>query len=385
MTTPTPSPDRVAILVVNDREDQLLATSAILEPLGHRIVTASSGPEALRHLLEEDFAVMLLDVNMPGMDGFEIAGIIRSRPKLELLPIIFVTATNQSSGDSLRGYESGAVDYVHVPVAPDILRAKVNAFVRMHRMNAEIRRQAEDLTRLNGELQRQAGRLTEVNEELEAFSYSVSHDLRAPLRIIDQYGAILIESHAGQLDADGLALLDRIRANGRRMGQLIEDLLNLSHISQGALDLTLVDLSALAAETVAELRQQHPGRVVEAVIQPGMTARADRGLMRTLFANLLGNAWKYTARRASARIAVTCGPTVRGESTFAVADDGVGFDMAFADRLFAPFQRMHSAAEFTGSGIGLSIVARIIRRHGGQVWAEAAPDRGATFRFTLAP
>ncbi|MFT3766280.1 MAG: response regulator [Minicystis sp.] len=243
--------------------------------------------------------VLLLDVNMPGMDGFEIAQAARSLLRLESLPIIFLTATNQGSSDSLRGYETGAVDYVHVPVDPAILRAKVSAFVRMHRMTTEIRRQAGDLAKLNQQL-------TGLNEDLEAFSYSVSHDLRAPLRIISQYSAILADEQGARLDGEGNRLLGRIRANAAHMGQLIEALLQLSRVNRGSLALRDVDLSALAEEVVTGLRQQDPARTVTVGIQPGMRVQADPGLARTLLGNLLGNAWKYSAKRADAAIAMTC-------------------------------------------------------------------------------
>lgn len=379
------SVEPATILVVNDREDQLFTTVTILERLGHRLVTAMSGEEALRQLLQGDFAAVLLDVNMPGMDGFEIAAAVRSRPRLESLPIIFLTATNQGTSDHLRGYETGAVDYVHVPVDPSILRAKVSAFVRMHRMNAQIRRQAEDLARLNQELHEQTRQLTAVNGDLEAFSYSVSHDLRAPLRIIDQYGAILEREQGGALSDDGRKLLGRIRFNAAHMGELIEALIELSRVNRSSIALGEVDLGVLAQSAVDNLRQQEADREVTVAIQPGMRVRADPGMVRTLLANLVGNAWKYTARQAAAHIEVSCIATVHHPRTFRIKDNGVGFDMAYANKLFAPFQRLHAADDFAGSGIGLSIVARIVTRHGGKVWVEAAVGQGASFYFTLEP
>jgi signal transduction histidine kinase len=383
MSDPAPSPAAAPILVVNDRDDQLLAMSTMLEPLGHQVVTANSGEDALRKLLKREFAVMLLDVNMPGMDGFEIAEAMRSRQRTELTPIIFVTATNHNQLDRMRGYESGAFDYVTVPTDPAILRAKVAAFVRMHAMNAEIRRQADDLARLNLELGEQARRLAALNGELEAFSYSVSHDLRGPLRRIDQFSAVLADEHAAHLPDDARHLIARIRDNTGHMGRLIEDLLTLSHLNRTALSPSVVDVTALAEEILAELRQQQPQRRVEAVVAPGLTVRGDPGLVRVLLENLIGNAWKYTGRREVARIEVGITTHARHPRALFVRDNGAGFDMAAAGKLFAPFQRLHPAEQFTGSGIGLSIVARIVNRHGGLLWAEAAVDRGATFFVAL--
>jgi hypothetical protein len=372
------------VLLVNDRADQLLALATMLEPLGLVVVTVDSGPEALRRLLQEDFAVMVLDVHMPGMDGFEIAEAIRQRPRSELTPIIFATATNFTEPDRVRGYETGAFDYVQMPIDPVILRAKVAAFVRMHEMNAQLKRQAEELAELNRHLHQQTFQLEAVNQELEAFSYSVSHDLRAPLRRIEQFSGLLGEEHAEQLNDDARHLIGRIRDNTARMGQLIDDLLTLSKVTRANLaPVNNIDLSVIADTVLQALRQQEPARMVEARITPALITRGDPGLLRVLLENLIGNAWKYTGKRAIARIEVGVTVNARHPRAFFVRDNGAGFDMAFGDRLFAPFQRLHHDGEFPGNGVGLSIAARIVTRHGGSIWAESAVDQGATFYFTL--
>ncbi len=386
-TAPSPGPAPVpspAILAVNDREDQLIATVAVLEPVGVRVVTASTGAEALRLLLREDFAAILLDVNMPGMDGFEFAAATRSRDRSAQTPIIFLTASSDNDLDRLRGYELGAFDFLRVPVDPVILRAKVSAFVRLHQLLVQTRHQADELAVLNRHLADQARQLDLMNQELEAFSYSVSHDLRAPLRAINQFGQMLGNGHDHQLDADGRHLVERIRANGVRMGQLIDDLLALSRVSRVAVGFALVDLSALAGEVLDTLRQRDPERVVELAIAPGMTTRGDAGLLRLLLDNLLGNAWKYTSRRPLARIAMGQSLDPGHGTAFWIRDNGAGFDMAYADKLFAPFQRLHHSDEFPGNGIGLSIAARVVQRHGGWIRADGMLDQGATITFTLA-
>jgi PAS domain S-box-containing protein len=225
--------------------------------------------------------------------------------------------------------------------------------------------------------------LEDANRELEAFSYSVSHDLRAPLRALDGFSLAVLEDHGEALPEDGRDYLVRIRAAAQRMGRLIDDLLALSRVSRSELRRSSVDLSKLAGEILAELRSQDPERVVDAEVAAGLVATADLGLSRALLENLLGNAWKYTSKRERARIEF--GEEVRGDGVRAyfVRDDGAGFDMTYAHKLFTAFQRLHAAEEFQGTGIGLATVNRIVRRHGGRVWAEGAVGRGATFHFTL--
>jgi PAS domain S-box-containing protein len=222
--------------------------------------------------------------------------------------------------------------------------------------------------------------LETVNRELEAFSYSVSHDLRTPLRAIDGFGEILVSEYDAALGEAGRQHLTRIREATRRMARLIDDLLDLARISREPLRAADVDLSAIAREVIAELRRGDPDRVVDVDIAPGIAARADARLVAILFENLLGNAWKFTAKHPGARIwfGATAG-------AFYVRDTGAGFDMAYAGKLFLPFQRLHGLHEFDGTGVGLATVHRIIARHGGKIWAEAEVDRGATFYFTLGP
>jgi PAS domain S-box-containing protein len=232
------------------------------------------------------------------------------------------------------------------------------------------------------DLKRAQEALRAVNRELEAFSYSVSHDLRAPLRAIDGFSLALQEDCAAALQEAGRQHLRRVRAATQRMGQLIDDLLNLSRLTRAEMRRERVDLTALAREVAAELRAAAPQRQAEFVIQPGLQADGDSGLLRAALQNLLGNAWKFTGGKAQARIEFGCCQK-GGEDAFFVRDNGTGFDMAYADKLFGAFQRLHATAEFEGTGIGLATVQRIIHRHGGRVWAEAEPDRGAAFYFTL--
>jgi signal transduction histidine kinase len=399
----TDAMEPVKILLVDDQEENLLSAGAVLESLGQQVILAESGREALRHLLDHDFAVILLDVMMPEMDGFETAALIRQRDRSRLTPIIFLTALGRSEEHILRGYDLGAVDYMSKPFVPQILRSKVSVFVELHRkstllvqqsallerQNAELQdaiqrswKAEEEIKALNRHLERRLDELNIVNRELEAFSYSVSHDLRGPLSRIAGFSKALLEFHAPQLNDEGRIFLQRIDNSARRMCDLVEDLLNFSRLTRIEMKQEEVDLSAILAGLAAELTARDPQRVAEFDIAPNVTVWCDPTLMRAAMANLLENSWKFTRKHATARIEFgeLAGPD---GSVYYLRDDGAGFDMADAARLFGPFQRLHKASEFEGTGIGLATVERIIRRHGGRIWAEGEIERGATFFFTL--
>ncbi|MCC6659033.1 MAG: histidine kinase, partial [Rhodocyclaceae bacterium] len=246
-------------------------------------------------------------------------------------------------------------------------------------------RAVEELQQLNANLEarvrRRTHQLEEANREMESFCYSVSHDLRAPLRALDGFARILLEDAGHLLDELDKEKLGRIIAASERMGRLMDDLLKFSRIGRASMRLADVDLSALAAEVAGRLQGQAPERRLALQIGAGLRVRADSGLMRILLENLLGNAWKYTGGNSEALIEFGR----NGDGVYYVRDNGAGFDMRYATKLFAPFQRAHSHGEFEGNGIGLAIVQRIVHRHGGRIWAESEPGRGATLRFTLWP
>lgn len=252
---------------------------------------------------------------------------------------------------------------------------------------AERARAEQEVLRLNAELEDRVrdrtAQLEAANLELESFSYSVSHDLRAPLRAINGFSQALIEDFPEHLPAEGHRYLALTRAATVRMGELIEALLNLSRVSRGPLEPVRIDVSALATQIISDLRRHDPERNVDVRVQAGMVADADPRLLPAVLENLIGNAWKFTAQTSTACIEIGA---VReaGQTVFFVRDNGAGFDMAYADKLFVAFQRLHSASEYTGTGIGLATVQRIVRRHGGRVWADSKPGQGARFYFTLA-
>ncbi|TAK36976.1 MAG: HAMP domain-containing protein [Chloroflexota bacterium] len=247
---------------------------------------------------------------------------------------------------------------------------------------AQLRGHAQQLNQEVQERVTAQRQLEQVNHELEAFSYSVSHDLRAPLRAIDGFSHAVLEDYADKLDEEGKQYLQRMCAASKRMERLIDDLLKLSRITRAELRREEVDLSAMAQEITAELRDRQPEREVQLVVTPRLVADGDPRLLRVVLENLLSNAWKFTSKHPRARIEL--GVTEHeGKPAYFVRDDGAGFDMAYAEKLFGAFQRLHSAEEFPGTGIGLATVQRIINRHGGRIWAEGAVDEGATFYFTL--
>jgi signal transduction histidine kinase len=253
---------------------------------------------------------------------------------------------------------------------------------QLEREIAERTEAEQKVTKLNDELRRRNTDLETTSKELEAFSYSISHDLRAPLRGLNGFSQVLVEDYGDRLGDEGKNLLQRIRAGSQRMGQLIDDLLNLSRVSRGELRHASVDLSRLARSVVEELRASDPQRSVDLRIADDLRVDGDPNLLRVALENLLGNAWKYTAKRPRSTIEFGLSRD-NDHSSFFVRDDGVGFDMQYVGKLFTPFQRLHGVDEFPGTGIGLVTVQRIIRRHGGRVWAEAEVNKGATFHFTL--
>jgi len=369
----------VSILIVDDDSTKRFALKTILAPLGEDVVEASSGADALRQLLRQEFAVVLLDVRMPVMDGFETAHLIRQRPRSELTPIIFVTALGQTETDMGRGYDLGAVDFVFAPVVPAILRAKVAVFVELYRAQQELRRYRSRLETL---VEERTTALTAINRELEALSYSVSHDLRAPLIAFDGLSKSLLDDYGDRLDKRGKDYLKRMRTASQRMTSVFDGLQTLFRLTSGEVHREQLDVTEMAKEIVGDLKVSNPDRNVQIEIANGMKVTGDKRLIRILLANLLTNAWKFSSTKPAPKVTVGT-EMVDGESRIFVMDNGVGFDMISAHRLFGAFQRLHSQSDFEGAGIGLATARRIVNRHGGRIWAEGTVGEGATFYFVI--
>jgi signal transduction histidine kinase len=350
------------ILVVDDNGDMREYLAELLRPYWS-VETAADGEMALAAARARPPDLVLSDVMMPRLDGVGLLRELRADAGTRHVPVVLLSAR---AGEEavLAGLTTGADDYLAKPFSARELLARVRTHLELARSRRAWARELEA-----------------VNKELEAFSYSVSHDLRAPLRAIDGFSQAL-EAHADKLGAKGVEHLQRVRDAARRMGQLIEDLLRLSRVGRAELHRRRVDLSELGCSVLAELAKNEPERRVEQVVQDGMLAHADPNLVRVLLENLLGNAWKFTARSAHPRIELRASER-DGEVVYSVRDNGAGFDMAYAGQLFRPFQRLHTEREFPGTGIGLATVQRIVHRHGGEIRAEGAVGRGATFSFTL--
>jgi signal transduction histidine kinase len=386
---------RPAILVVDDDQGNRALVRAYLEDV-YDIHEAADAASAFDLLKIRAIDLVLLDVMMPGVDGFEACRVMKRSFNEPYLPVLLVTALEQQE-ERNAGLEAGADDFLSLPVDRQELLFRVKAFIRIRQQDKRIRRQLqklmerdrliqqqlEELNRLSRVRRQWADELERANRELETFSYTVSHDLRAPLRAIAGFSEALETDHADRLDDQGRSHLARVRAATARMSALIEDLLDLSRISGGELHRQAVDLTDVSREVVEELRRSDPARHVTLEVEDGLMASADRKLVTIALENLLGNAWKFTSKSGEARIGV--GRVVQvGESVFFVSDNGAGFDPDHVARLFQPFQRLHGQSEFAGTGIGLATVKRIVSRHGGRIWAEASIGKGATFFFTLA-
>jgi signal transduction histidine kinase len=337
---------------------------------------AASGEEALARCAERPYAMILLDVHLSGMDGFQVAQTLRDKGAAGDAAIVFVSAVYVHERDTYRGYRLGAVDYILSPIVPEILRAKAAVFIHLYRMRVEAQQQARAIDKAYRELRT-------VHAEMEGFSYSVSHDLRTPLGQVAGFADLMQMGHAGELPEKAREYVGYIQGAARRMNSLIDDMLLLGNMTRTEMLVQPVDLSHMAQSVLDELAQSRPLPSASFQVQPGLHTRGDPRLLRVALANLLGNAWKYSAGVARPFIEFGMTPNEHGE-TFFVRDNGAGFDVhAAGERLFRPFQRFHSDATFKGNGVGLAIVQRVIDKHGGRLWAESAPGRGATFFFTL--
>jgi two-component system NtrC family sensor kinase len=382
------------VLAVDDSSTYLNELSPILRGEGYDVICARSGDEAIEMLAVQQVDCILLDLNMPGLSGTETCRRIKNAPVVRDIPLIMLTAF-EGPAAMIDGLSTGADDFITKSSDFDVLKARVRAQLRRKQFEDEHRKVREDLLKseLRAAEERSARRLAEAkaslveevqrkNKELEAFSYSVSHDLRAPLRSIDGFSQALLEDCADQLDEKGKGYLQRVCAAAKRMDELIDDLLELSRVSRAELNRTKVDLGAVAKVVAEELARKEPERQVTFAIEDELLVEADSRLMRVLFDNLLGNAWKFTSKTAETRIEVSR-QRENGDFVYFVRDNGAGFDMAHAAKLFSPFQRLHSQSDFQGTGIGLATVHRIVDRHGGRVWAEGQVGKGATLFFSI--
>lgn len=413
--------DRVNILMVDDQPAKLLSYEAILADLGENLIKAGSAREALELLLKNDIAVVLMDVSMPELNGFELAEIIRQHPRFQKTAIIFVSGVYLSDLDRLKAYERGAVDYVAVPVVPEILRAKVGIFVELYRktqqlerMNQELEQRVaertDELQRRNEELQQLNDELLRSNRELDSFTYIASHDLKEPLRGIRNFSHFLMEDYGDKLAPDGREQLLTLQRLTKRMELLIEALLRYSRLGRQELERHEVELQPVLEE-VSEMLGSHlrESKVQLRIPRPLPLAAVDRTLVGELLLNLLTNAIKYNDKAEKwVEIGWNAGEGERGRAgeresggageetnlsphrpvapsfTFYVRDNGIGIPEKHQEQIFRIFKRLHGRDEWGGgTGVGLTIARKIVERHNGDIWVESQVGEGTTFFFTL--
>lgn len=373
-TTPT-----ARLLIVDDEASQVTALCQTLRMEGYAVRGFVLASEALAALHDEAFDVVITDLTMPQMDGIAL---LRSARELDPDLVGIVMTGHGSINTAVEAMKSGALDYILKPFNLNAVRPVLSRALAIRRLRRENAALSQRVARRTADLETANRDLLAANRELEAFAHSVSHDLRAPLRAINGFSHLLIERFGSEMPAEARKTLARISTKARDMGQLIEDLLRFSHLSRQPLAKQPVDVTSLAQEVLGELRAEEPDRDVEIVVSELPDAFADPSLLKQVFVNLEANALKFT--RHSARPAIEIeGWRDEHECMYSIRDNGAGFDMQYADKLFGMFQRLHGADEFEGTGIGLSIVQRVIERHGGRIWAEAQPGKGATFTFTL--
>lgn len=391
---------RVKILLVDDQPENLVALEAVLEHLGQELVKAHSGREALRQLLDNDFAVILLDVKMPDMDGFECAAMIRERERSSDTPIIFLTALKSDEFLS-RGYNMGAVDYLSKPIVPEVLRSKIAVFVELGRKNKLLKQQnlelqhlieerlraEDDIRRLNADLERRVHERTQElsrsNEELRQFAYVASHDLQEPLRTVGSYAQLLAKRYRGQLDSDADEFVRYMVDGVTRMHVLLNDMLAYSRVTDSeAKTLRGVDSGDILKSALMNLEAaiKESDAVITSTDLPMVIG--DDVQLTQVFQNLIANSIKYR-RTARPEIHVSA-EEMDGNWHFSVHDNGIGIEQKYWERIFGIFKRLHGR-ELPGTGMGLAICKKIVERHGGRIWVESKPGEGSNFQFTLPP
>ena len=359
---------RPSILIVDDRKENLLATEKVLRPLQANIFKASSGNEALSLVLRHRFAVVLLDVQMPEMDGFETAMLMQEHESMRGVPIIFVTAISKEEKYASQAAEIGAVDYIFKPINSDILKSKVKVYLDLYV-------QREQILKLNATLQ-------QSNEELERFAYICSHDMQEPVRMMNSYAGLLEEKCVGSLDEKSEKYLRFIASNAKRMQKMIQDILTFSRVGREEVKIETVDCNEIVREVLAEFEAviAKKGALVTCADLPLIATSPT--LMRVLLQNLIGNALKFQDCVKPPRIEI--GARAMGDAwQFSVRDNGIGIDHKFNDRIFTIFQRLHRKEEYPGTGIGLSTCRKFVRLCGGDIQFESELGTGSNFIFTI--
>lgn len=398
----------IKILVVDDREDNLFSIETLLEKDNYTVVKANSGRAALKILLNQnDFSLILMDVQMPDMNGFETATIIYERDKLKQIPIIFITAHNQEEENIFKGYRMGGVDYIYKPINPELLRTKVSIFVELYRKNQQLAAHETQLLAANKSLQKEIEdrkisedkikflniqlvenntHLLAINEELDRFAYVASHDLQEPLRKIMVFGDKILMKQNDPKEVE--KYLKKIISSSHRMQSLINDLLQFSRQTVNPEDFVNTNLNELVNEVKIELEIEIEKNKARVNVAGLPVVVAVPGLMRQLFYNLINNAIKFRKKDIDPVIDITCEKIINHSNNtnsfrITVSDNGIGFDPTYSEEIFMVFKRLHSYHEFKGSGVGLSICKKIIDKHNGIIKGKSIPGKGSSFIIEL--
>jgi signal transduction histidine kinase len=406
---------RPKILLVDDREDNLLSIEAILTPGNYRFVRATSGRQALKILLTDfDFAMILMDVKMPNLSGFETASLIYEREKLKHIPIIFITANNFGDEDMYKGYQAGAIDYIFKPINPDVLRAKVSVLIDLYRKNRilyeqeqklisinknleleinERKASEEKIRQLNQQLLENIDQLESANKDLERFAFMASHDLQEPLRKIRLFSDRLYVKYKDVIQDDA-KMIALIQKSAERMQALIIDILSFSKISMDKGEFEKSDLNVLVKELLNDMSEEVHEKRATISVEPLPVLMVSPRLIRPLFQNLINNALKYRKKDEDPVIKIrseahaqTIGQNGKSASKkycrIIVEDNGIGFDQKYAEDIFGMFKRLHNSSEFEGTGIGLALCKKIIEHHHGFISARSKLNEGSTFVISL--
>lgn len=406
------------ILLVDDREDNLFSIETILGTDGYTFIKANSGRQALKILLKEwDFALILMDVKMPNLNGFETASLIYEREKLKHIPIIFITANNYGDENIFKGYKAGAVDYIYKPINPELLRAKVSVFVDLYKKNRRLLLQEQNLKaanenlekeiefrkiseqqviNLNNQLMENIQQLKATNEELDHFAFIASHDLQEPLRKIRTFSDMLLTKHINQLDHTASEFLKKIERSTRRMQVLIDDILSFSRFSSNADVVKQCDLNDLLEQVLSDLEIVIGEKQAVITHDKLPTLPVVPSMIRQLFQNLMTNALKFSKKDAQPKITITT-KQIKGKQipnasaqhenntyhAITISDNGIGFEEKYNDMIFVIFKRLHSTSTFDGTGIGLAICKKIADKHEGYIYAKSKLEEGSEFTFAL--
>jgi signal transduction histidine kinase len=403
------------ILLVDDREDNLMSIEAILGTDGYQFVKANSGRQALKVLLTEfDFALILMDVKMPNLNGFETAELIYEREKLKHIPIIFITANNFGDENIFKGYRSGAVDYIYKPINPELLRAKVSVFIDLYKKNHKLLQQEQTLKNINKSLESEINerknseeqvkelnqkllqnieRLESANKELDRFAFMASHDLQEPLRKIITFSDRLSSKYSTKLDEEADMYINRIQTSAERMRVLIKDILELSKIAADKDSFIETNMNNLITEVLSDMEFNIKEKQAKILVERLPAIHVNPSLIRALFQNLISNSLKYSKKTINPIIRISSEISFEKNQTdinltekycrIQITDNGIGFDQKDATQIFSIFKRLHFNNEFEGTGIGLAICKKIVDQHNGFISARSKLDEGSTFIISI--